>query len=94
MPLAMFTMRKELHDPLPSENSGLSLYTLGKYMYFWWLSGTMCLQGCLDIFWKSKNINRHVFFVSVLVYKSPVYEKKAFDLVCERLASIGYPQVM
>ena len=47
-----------------------------------------------DIFWKSKNINRHVFFVSVLVYKSPVYEKKAFDLVCERLASIGYPQVI
>ena len=29
----------------------------------------------------------------VAVYKSPVYEKKAFDLVCERLASIGYPQV-
>ncbi|XP_020607086.1 cytosolic purine 5'-nucleotidase-like [Orbicella faveolata] len=33
-----------------------------------------------------------MLFVSVLVYKSPVYEKKAFDLICERLASIGYPQ--
>ncbi|CAH3195414.1 unnamed protein product [Porites evermanni] len=29
---------------------------------------------------------------TLAVYKSPVYEKKAFDLVCERLASIGYPQ--
>ena len=35
-----------------------------------------------------------MLFVSVLVYKSPVYEKKAFDLICERLASIGYPQVI
>ena len=39
-------------------------------------------------------INRHMLFVFVLVYKSPVYEKKAFDLICERLASIGYPQVI
>lgn len=31
---------------------------------------------------------------TLAVYKSPVYEKKAFDLVCERLASIGYPQAI
>ncbi|XP_058956811.1 cytosolic purine 5'-nucleotidase isoform X1 [Pocillopora verrucosa] len=29
---------------------------------------------------------------TLAVYKSPVYEKKAFDLICERLASIGYPK--
>lgn len=29
---------------------------------------------------------------TLAVYKSPVYEKKAFDLICGRLASIGYPQ--
>lgn len=27
------------------------------------------------------------------VYKSPVYEAKAFELVIERLVSIGYPKV-
>ncbi|EDO47687.1 predicted protein [Nematostella vectensis] len=29
---------------------------------------------------------------TLAVYKSPVYEAKAFDLVCERLVSIGYPK--
>lgn len=36
----------------------------------------------------------NILIGSVSVYKSPVYERKAFDLVCERLASIGYPQVI
>lgn len=56
----------------------------------------------LLVSWPSKldtNIMAHSAFKTtdcnfcVAVYKSPVYEKKAFDLVCERLASIGYPQV-
>ena len=29
----------------------------------------------------------------VAVYKSPVYESKAFELVLDRLVSIGYPKV-
>lgn len=29
----------------------------------------------------------------LVVYKSPVYEAKAFELVLERLVSIGYPKV-